>query len=298
MSAHRINRLLRSDTNRSALSLELKRLVCLSVFFGMFSLFSCAKAQQTHEAEQANLGECSMDGIAHHNGEVLICGPIELGLADLLAELVASHEVQRVVISSPGGWTVEAMKISDLLNFYKLPLYVREKCLSACAHFILMGTSDVTVEEGTFIGFHQTAFAILALVRQSGLKLGPSTEEQLALQAKIEDMFYGVRQMDVSMLVVPLRSMGVVCIEPIGSGSPEPLDNLPMRTRWETWTPSRSMIERARRAEVKGWWPTNGVEHRRSIPKDAEGFLMRFRYSSESEIDQLPDSFPQVTWCG
>lgn len=61
-------------------------------------------------------------------------------------------------ISSPGGEFNAAMELAELLIEKEAEIQIHERCISACAEFILPISKSVRVSAGTVIGFHGNQF--------------------------------------------------------------------------------------------------------------------------------------------
>lgn len=225
-------------------------------------------------------------------GDAVFCGALEAGAAEKIFAELRQSEAQRLYFSSPGGFSEEAIRLASDLDDAGIALHLFGECLSACAHFLLAGVDDITVETETLIGFHHTAAAQLELLTQSGLSVSDEVAKIVHEQAGMQYAFYQAQGINPLLLTKPNRELGPECIDNVSTV------RIGARARWVMWTPSRDFLDAMRPTPVKGWWPKDRYEHLRTVALRYPSLEMpqSFRFQSETEFGEGPE-LAEVDWC-
>jgi hypothetical protein len=94
-------------------------------------------------------------------------GDVTYGVADRLKRELGLHPtVRRLILSSGGGLTSEAVAAADIIADAKLDTVVEQSCASACVLLFLAGTQRTVIAPGK-LGFH--AFVALNPVGDNGI---------------------------------------------------------------------------------------------------------------------------------
>lgn len=239
-------------------------------------------------------GECIADlgTLPLKAGDAVFCGSLEAGMAEKIIAEFRQSEAQRLYFSSPGGFSEEAIRLASDLDGAGIALHLFGECLSACAHFLLSGLDDITIEAETLIGFHHTAAAQLELLNQSGLSVPDEAAKIVHEQARMQYAFYQAQGINPLLLTKPFRELGPECIDHVSTA------RIGTRTRWAMWTPSRDFLDAMRPASVKGWWPKDRYEHLRTVALRYPSLEMpqSFRFQNETEFGEGPE-ITEVDWC-
>lgn len=274
--------------------------LCLLSSFFLFQ--GCSEPGQISEAPPPNpisfvlpsSGECIADPgtLLLKAGDAVFCGPFEAGMAERIVADFRQSEAQRLYFSSPGGFSEEAIRLASGLDGTGIALHLFGECLSACAHFLLAGVDDVTIEPDTLIGFHHTAAAQLELLGQSGLTVPDEVSGILRQQAEMEKAFYQAQGINPLLLTKPYRELVPKCIEDVSTVQ------IRAQARWVMWTPSRDFIDAMRAVPTKDWWPKDRYEHLRTVALRYPSLEMpqSFRFQNETEFGDGP-GITEVDWC-
>ncbi len=103
-------------------------------------------------AETSNYGS-----ISHHDElpkVLFLLGEVKSGDSFELRRAMRDHEIELVVVASPGGNLYEGLQIASILNDRGVSTYIPEgtNCESSCAHIFLGGRNRMALGE---IGVHQ-----------------------------------------------------------------------------------------------------------------------------------------------
>jgi len=239
-------------------------------------------------------GECIADPetLQLKAGDAVFCGALDTGVAESIVADFRQIEAQRLYLSSPGGVSEEAIRLASDLDGAGIALHLFGECLSACAHFLLAGVDDVSIEPETLIGFHHTAVAHLELLRQSGLTVPDEVSGILRQQAEMEKAFYQAQGINPLLLTKPYRELVPKCIEDVSTVQ------IRAQARWVMWTPPRDFIDAMRAVPTKDWWPKDRFEHLRTVAMRYPSVEMpqSFLFQSNAAFDAGP-VMTGVSWC-
>lgn len=230
---------------------------------------------------------CASDGVTNIDGVLFVCGSILDGTENAVRNQLAANDISEVRISSSGGDALESMKLASLLIESRQPVTFFGICVSGCAQFILASVRNSRIEEGTFIAFHHTATALLAVVQKSGIAIPPDVSAHLKLQSDTEMLFYQTYALDPQLLIAPLAEMELACLdfEQDSTGSIAPFR---MQSGWAFFTPYREDFEALIRRDVKGWWPASIIEFGGSLP-DGYGEAFSWETLKLGDMEDLSD---------
>jgi hypothetical protein len=89
---------------------------------------------------------------------VIVNGHITAGTAERFTRLLeATPGVEQVMLTSPGGRTLEAERMAVAIRERGLDTKVVDHCMSACTDILLAGRERYA-DQDTRIGFHQPSF--------------------------------------------------------------------------------------------------------------------------------------------
>jgi hypothetical protein len=187
-------------------------------------------------------------------GDLRFCGVIdEATIAKFGAAL--NDEINRVVITSPGGREDLAMDLFNRLEASNVRLVFEGYCNSACAHFLFLPAKGPIVLRGTLIGFHQTNASQAMLRARPDL---PDHDRFVALAVPAINRavdFYAARGLHRAWLVEPTLQTKPTCVVADIDWSDPDYPVLGYQSVYELWMPSSSMIKRLGRGPFEGDWP-------------------------------------------
>lgn len=254
------------------------------------------EAKQSQAEVPAQTPKCKFDGVSVDDSTITFCGPINLSDSDKVREILSSKKISDFAISSPGGFTSDAIEIAEMLNVQNVSVSVFGQCLSSCAHFIFAGAQDVYVFENSVIAFHHTGASQEALLRESELEVPREVAAIVAARSSDELSYYGRANIDIKLLTKPFREMRPKCV--VKSALSDAPPRVSARGAWVMWTPTREFIERMRGREVHGWWPKTRYDLYRAVntnfPEIADPQIFKFQHSTE--LDDGPP-LDTIDWC-
>jgi hypothetical protein len=104
------------------------------------------------------LGDAGEVTLSEDGTAIRIEGMLTSGVSGIFRELAdGAPRLRTVVLNSPGGRQLEAMRIADTIGARGLDTRAEIECMSACT-FILLAGRERTAREDTEIGFHQPSF--------------------------------------------------------------------------------------------------------------------------------------------
>lgn len=101
-----------------------------------------------------------------------------------LERILASHEIEKVVLNSRGGEENASLKIAELIRQNDIDVEVRGICLSACVNLLVAG-SKRSVAKGSLILTHHTSYAMEDWARLSDFENTGTKEFAFAFSAKV-----------------------------------------------------------------------------------------------------------------
>ena len=239
---------------------------------------------------------CDGDGVSQQGRKVIFCGPIRAGDSDKVDKAFEISSSTEFYMSSPGGLTSEAIEMVRMLNKKKLTVKIFDQCLSACAHFILVGSDDVSVLPGTVIGFHHTGAAQEALLKESGLPVPVGIRAIVENRAAEEYRFYKEIGIDPIVLTKPFRELRPECVDEDSVTSEDP--KLGTRGVWVMWTPRREFLDQYRKAPIAGWWPEDRYQHLRIVTERYPNLKSPLIFKFQQSLDYAEGpSFKGLQWC-
>lgn len=203
------------------------------------------------QAQRAPNGICR-HGVVKISDGLKVCGELTHALVDnIAAELNVSDKT--IELTSPGGDSGAAIRLAKLIRRRDLRLRVSGVCLSSCAHFVFLSAPIVYVELNALVGFHHTSSFVHRAMVLRGLK---STE--LLYKNQSEEQAY-FREIGISeeFLYAPGYFVQPSCI---GFTRYNGSFNLYVKSKWSFIVPTRTAIEKIRRAPVLGFWPESSSE--------------------------------------
>jgi len=201
------------------------------------------------EQQAREVGQDCHDRLVRISTDTLwYCGVLTEQLtAEIQNEWSAS--TTNLVISSEGGLSSSAIRLTNFLNSQRATVTLRLACLSACAHIIFVGADNLVVEEGAIVAFHHTAtFNYM----NYGTEARPFEHEVLERESAAELSYYAERDLDARFLLWPGIATNVSCI---GFDPDRPAQQFVVVSQFGWVVPSRAEVENVRNARFAGWWP-------------------------------------------
>jgi len=81
---------------------------------------------------------------------------------EAIDRVIALDNIDTLTMTSRGGTSIQAIRLSEHLNEIEAKLILSEYCLSACAQFLMLGVEEVLVHDWTIIGFHHSSISLTA----------------------------------------------------------------------------------------------------------------------------------------
>ena len=243
-----------------------------------FSLACLGSAACAPSPKTASSDACPVDITRTSTTEVSVCGHLTKDLVDrLLTRLDGS--VREITIFSPGGSSVEAIRLAERMDEDNINLRVRGLCASACAHFLFLPAKHVIVEPGSVVLFHHTDSAVAAAAQRAGLTIGAET----AANVERERRFFVDQGLPVEMLIDPLVRIEPVCASRLSD------NRLYVATLLRTYVPSRDIIDGLRENPMEGYWPLSSSEAG-PIAEQIEPNSVPLVFGGESEFQVLDNN--------
>lgn len=235
-------------------------------------------------SETQSSSYCAQDGAVSRSGGIEFCGPFNEEAVLQIKRLFDSATPKFITITSQGGESKAAIAVARLIEKHQVPVIISDRCLSACAHFVLMPAANVTIESNSLIGFHHTATSLQTILDES--KLLPATGANIFKDgAEIELDFYNEFELDINWLSEPHLRMSPSCFVKFNRGQDGQIASARIRGPYRFWTPQLEFINSVRNSNVKGWWPDSAKTHdlivRTKLPyKESE----RYRFQSDGDF--------------
>lgn len=204
---------------------------------------------------------------------VWYCGVLNAELVGIVRQNW-TPSTKTLILSSEGGMSSGAIQLANLLNELGAKVQIRLICMSACAHFVFMGVSNVFVEEGAVVAFHHTSTQNLLTY---GDRAPPNELQILQRESDAERAFYSQIGIDERFLLWPGIGLNVLCVGP-GVGSSGTEWGVVTQVGW--MVPSRTAIQNERREDFDGWWPSARVDVANGLARIA-GQGLTFMYGVE-----------------
>lgn len=128
-------------------------------------------------------------------GTVSIAGPIEPGDYDKLKAVFDARPDADIIIRSPGGNSLEAIHMGELILAHGSSLTVSGYCASACASFLFVAARKRTIRKSAFVAFHAGTEGWLgAAIPEMKAYKATTDAEQKVLNANVDVMTRSYRQ--------------------------------------------------------------------------------------------------------
>lgn len=193
--------------------------------------------------------------VLKREGALVYCGIIAEEFEKFISENIGDG-ISKLIISSLGGDTNVAMRVSDLIEKHNVEIVVREICASACAHFLFVPAKRGSVEPGGLVIFHTTSAALEAARLRPDLPEFERLSGIIPAGAAKEREFYEVRGLNPALLTDPFIAMQPVCV----GRDVEWIDGLPVMaylSRYSWWLPLESDLIAYGMPPKDGFWPTS-----------------------------------------
>ena len=187
-------------------------------------------------------------------GDVRFCGLINDDAFEVVDQAIQKN-AKRLVITSIGGRSEIAIRMSEMLAAAKINLTFESYCLSACASFLFLPATDPYVAPGTLIAFHHTTSSQAMLRARPDM---PDKDRFASVALGIvngELEFYERRGLSGLWLLEPMMRIGPTCTYRDIDWSDPAHPKLGYESKYQFWVPSRNMIETMGRGRFTGFWP-------------------------------------------
>jgi ATP-dependent protease ClpP protease subunit len=294
-----------SEQRRVLLCVRSRKLLAMKVLL-VVSMIACSPitlkgdiAQTANQAETSEFGGDEFDcfgkeGVIQSAETVILCGEIDAEKLSEVRQMLERSAIVQFAISSHGGDSSAAMDIASLLNEENIPVVVFDRCISACAQFILVAADNVVVADNTFVGFHQTATGLLNIMRKSGLRLTQTVSESATTAAEKEMAFFEAHNLSTDLLTAPLEELNVKCIFEAVPGS----TLYRYSATWSLWTPSVEYLMESGVDGLSGYWPRTREDFRRLIsttfPDERNTRIFKFQYRTSVTAER---DYGSLGWC-
>ena len=199
-------------------------------------------------------------------------------------------------ITSNGGLTAAAKKIHWLLEDHDIELEVDKYCFSACAHYILLVSSNAVLLDNTLIGFHHSDMSLASRFARRKIMDRLTYLETMRPHILADIDFFNQTDVSARMAYIP-----DILTEPICVGDSyiilDGRQNLYYRNRYDFWTPSydvlRSLNPNIRTPEDYDFVQIKqaAIEHAPSIAN------LNFKISNDLEIFEYDESLQKLPFC-
>lgn len=120
-----------------------------NVFIGCALLSACSEYK------------INIDGVAYINGRI--------DKATFAYLKNNADEIHTLSIRSPGGDAYYAVQMGQLVKHNKWGLIIRDKCMSACAEYIMIANPKVIMKNEPVIGYHRNIHMSYEIMRKDGM---------------------------------------------------------------------------------------------------------------------------------
>ena len=208
------------------------------------------------------------------DGTLKLSGHIDDAMARRFHDLVASKNVQRVIVTSYGGDSLSGIAIGQDIQRSGLSVVVEGLCMSACADFVFLPARHRFVRANSLVAFHHTSNSLLTMVPPSQFgALSPKLKEEAARGAAL----FKLSRIPVKFSLEPQLMLGTRCYALVKVSSSNYFDVAYMST-YVAWVPDRSYFTNAG-LSVEGYWPATPADFARawnSVFPNKQGVSMLF----------------------
>jgi|TARA_B110000196_G_C21142788_1_gene664751 hypothetical protein len=103
-------------------------------------------------------GEPTLDATIHLDGATVVyVGRISRLSVDTVIELIDSHPVEAIEMTSQGGAGLHAVRLANAIIDNSIQVTLKELCMSACANYILPAGKPTVIKPKTILGWHGSA---------------------------------------------------------------------------------------------------------------------------------------------
>jgi hypothetical protein len=128
----------------------------LGALLGFLFLPPCQPAHSADLDVPALVAACAdlRNGARLSADKNLLCFDGEIRWDAPLAQFHALNRGGTLVVRSPGGLTVLAMRMADILREKNARVVIHDHCFSACANALFVATHETHVAEGALVAWH------------------------------------------------------------------------------------------------------------------------------------------------
>jgi hypothetical protein len=211
-------------------------LLCF-LLLAIISFSSCKKQDKVRDSKREKFAALS--------------GKIDESQANLVISQIRAGKTS-ILIQSEGGDIAAAIRIGAEISKYKVRVYIKKMCLSACAHFIFNPASKKIVLRGAIIGYHGTATARYDYFKRAG---DDALANEYFKLSQRELQFYKQEHISTSLLIEPFYQVEPICYYIVNK------KNVPIRsfikTKFTFFTPTLNRLNELGVKNIYGFWPTN-----------------------------------------
>ena len=177
-------------------------------------------------------------------------GYIDEVAVDRFEDELAAGDVRTVVLRSPGGRDLQAIRAANLILDHRLDVRVEEYCISACAAFLLPAGATRTIDPGSIVSWHLTA-ASACLVLEC-LSTEESDRRRLLEFLEPSLALYARAGVDPRIFADQIITHDALCYL---SRERDGRTEYRIRVEYEHWVPSARYLH-AIGLDFEGDWPT------------------------------------------
>jgi hypothetical protein len=119
---------------------------------------SPSRAAHSADLDVPALVAACTDGARLSPDNTVLCFDGEIGAQTSLDPFLALNGGGTLVVRSPGGLTILAMRMADILREKNARVVIHDYCLSACANALFVATHETHVAEGALLAWHGNTY--------------------------------------------------------------------------------------------------------------------------------------------
>jgi hypothetical protein len=120
---------------------SLPRMQAFLVCFFTFSMVGCAQRSQSTSSDDLHT-------------TITFSGYITEGSIDRFLEANRSKSLKKIILDSPGGEPIAAMRLGHWIFENSLAVQVEKTCMSSCANYLFVAGTQKTVSGNGIVGWH------------------------------------------------------------------------------------------------------------------------------------------------
>ena len=219
------------------------------------------------------------------HGELIYSGQIN----EDLELLVQNHldELKVLEITSFGGFSQVAKDITKALNERDVELIVSKYCISACAHYMVLPTKNVTVQPNSLIAFHHSDMSLGARFARTALMSKETYESEVKPITRSDIAFFKASGLNPHWLYLPDLFTGPICVEDRITRTVLGAPKLLYVNEFDFWVPNNQVLKSINpNIKVEG-----DFDLRATIEAANKSFpiLGKYSYTTRSDLNEVTD---------